>query len=239
MAPTARTPESLLEYSQRERKAIVLLTLAFIVLSALVHFGLGALYKPLPQVADTKPQPHETLIIGLETPTPTPTFPPTPTPKPVLRPALPHQQPQVRTSPDVSRRPPIVQPPIRPGPGETSGPGPEPSTGPGLGNGDQTVTSPTDRPAPVFAPCRLVRKVQPDYSEAMKSAGIAGTTAVIVEIAPDGRVISARVGESSGNSTLDNAALAAARASTYACPPAPDRPQADLYEVIYVFQLDS
>jgi periplasmic protein TonB len=216
----------------------VLLTLAFIVLSALVHFGLGALYKPLPQVADTKPQPHETLIIGLETPTPAPTFPPTPTPKPLLRPVQPHQQPQVRTSPDVSRRPPIVQPPTRPGPGETSGPGPGPSAGPGNGNGNQTVVPPTEPPEPVFAPCRMLRKVQPDYPDSVKGAGIQGTTIVIVAIGPDGQVVSARVGESSGNSTLDNAAVAAARASTYACPPTASH-QTDLYQVIYVFAMDS
>ncbi len=238
MAPTARTPESLLEYSQRERKAIVLLTLAFIVLSALVHFGLGALYRPLPQVVD-KPQPRETLIIGgLETPTPAPTFPPTPTPKPVFRPAQPLRQPQVRTSPDVSRpQPPIVQPPTRTGPGDTSGPGPGPSTGPGPGNGSQTVV-PTEPPEPVFAPCRMVRRIQPDYPESVKSAGIQGTTIVVVAIGPDGQVVSARVGESSGNSTLDNAAVAAARASTYACPPTASH-QTDLYQVIYVFSLDS
>jgi periplasmic protein TonB len=235
MAPTARTPESLLEYSQRERKAIVLLTLAFIVLSALVHFGLGALYRPLPQVVD-KPQPRETLIIGgLETPTPAPTFPPTPTPKPVFRPAQPHQQPQVRTSPDVSTRPPIVGPSMGPGPGETSGPGPGPSTGPGPGN--QTVVQ-TEPPEPVFAPCRMLRKIQPDYPEGVKSAGIQGTTIVVVAIGPDGQVVSARVGESSGNSTLDNAAVAAARVSTYACPPTASH-QTDLYQVIYVFSLDS
>jgi protein TonB len=237
MAPTARTPESLLEYSQRERKAIVLLTLAFIVLSALVHFGLGALYKPLPQVAD-KPQPRETLIIGgLETPTPAPTLPPTPTPAPVFRSAKPHQQPQVRTSPDISRRqPPIVQPPTQTGSGGTPGPGP--STGPGTGNGDQTVTRPTDPPEPVFAPCRMLRKIQPDYPDGVKSAGIQGTTIVVVAIGPDGQIVSARVGESSGNSTLDNAAVAAARASTYACPPTASH-QTDLYQVIYVFSLDS
>jgi TonB family protein len=238
MAPTARTPESLLEYSQRERKAIVLLTLAFIILSALVHFGLGALYKPLPQVADTKPQPHESMIWVMETPTPVPP-PPTPTPVPVLRPARPHQQPQVRTSPDVSQtQPPVVTPSTRPGPGETSGPGPGPSTGPGNGNGNQTVVPPTEPPEPVFAPCRMLRKVRPDYPDSVKGAGIQGTTIVIVAIGPDGQVVSARVGESSGNSTLDNAAVAAARASTYACPPTASH-QTDLYQVIYVFAMDS
>ena len=237
MAPTARTPESLLEYSQRERKAIVLLTLAFIVLSALVHFGLGALYKPLPQVADTKPQPHESMIWVMETPTPLPP-PPTPTPVPVFRRAQPHQQPQVRTSPDISQtQPPVVTPSMGPGTGETSGPGPGPSTGPATGNGNQTVV-PTEPPEPVFAPCRMVRRIQPDYPEGVKSAGIQGTTIVVVAIGPDGQVVSARVGESSGNSTLDNAAVAAARASTYACPPTASH-QTDLYQVIYVFSLDS
>lgn len=46
MAPSLRASESPSEYSKRERKAIVLLTLAFIVLSTIAHFALGALYRP-------------------------------------------------------------------------------------------------------------------------------------------------------------------------------------------------
>jgi TonB family protein len=84
----------------------------------------------------------------------------------------------------------------------------------------------------------MLRKVQPDYPDSVKGAGIQGTTIVIVAIGPDGQVVSARVGDSSGNSTLDNAAVAAARASSYACPPTASH-QTDLYQVIYVFSLDS
>lgn len=81
MAPTARTSLSLPEYSKRERKAILLLTLGFIILSALVHMGLGAMYRPTRPVADIAPQPHESTVIGhLESPTPMPTPPPTPRP---------------------------------------------------------------------------------------------------------------------------------------------------------------
>lgn len=85
----------------------------------------------------------------------------------------------------------------------------------------------------------MLRKIQPDYPEFVKSAGIQGTASVIVAIGPDGQVQSARIGESSSNASLDNAALAAARASTYSCPPAQGRPGTELYQVIYQFKLDS
>jgi TonB family protein len=84
----------------------------------------------------------------------------------------------------------------------------------------------------------MIHKVVPDYPEALRQEDIQGTAAVIVTIAPDGHVVDARIGESSGNVVLDASALAAARASTYECPPSQDRPQADLYQVIYTFLVD-
>ena len=85
----------------------------------------------------------------------------------------------------------------------------------------------------------MTRKIQPDYPDWIKSAGIQGTAIVILSMAPNGEVLSARIGDSSGNAGLDQAALNAARASAYACPAETGRGGPDLYQVIYTFRLDS
>ncbi|HME82746.1 MAG TPA: energy transducer TonB [Candidatus Eremiobacteraceae bacterium] len=240
MAPTARVPDSLPQYSKRERKAIVILSLAFIVLSALAHFLLGGALTPWfrlhPVHADTQtPQP-----IVIDT-SPRPTQAPTPTPRPTPTPAPAHARPspQPLTSSNPRETPgpfhSIAPPHIGAG---SPGPGASPLASPGI---DQPATAApaTARPSQDFAPCRMLHRVVPDYSDSLRGAGVEGTVSIIVAIGPDGQVVSAHVGESSGNALLDNAALSAARASTYACPPADGRPAADLYRVIYTFQLDS
>ena len=95
----------------------------------------------------------------------------------------------------------------------------------------------TAEPEQTFAPCRIVRKVEPLYPDVVKHESVQGVASVIILIGPNGEALSARIGESSGSRALDDAALAAARASSYQCPPATGR-QAELYQVIYQFSLD-
>ena len=76
-------------------------------------------------------------------------------------------------------------------------------------------------------------KVQPEYPELAKQQGIQGTAVVMVTISASGALVSAKIYQSSGNPLLDNAALRAARASTFK----PPSLQSD-YLIDYVFQLD-
>jgi periplasmic protein TonB len=236
MAPSLHASESPSEYSKRERKAIVLLTLAFVVLSTIAHFALGALYRPLPQPHDIAPQPHESTTWGRLDRQPAPT--PTPTPPPSVR-VVATTRPMPTGRPAHTRAP-IAKPPSLPGQGDkgpASGSDAPGSPGPVAPESPQPSAPP--EPAASFAPCRMTRKIQPDYPDWIKQAGIQGTAIVILSLGPNGDVLSARVGDSSGNAALDQAALAAARASGYECPPNTGRGGSDLYQVIYTFRLDS
>jgi periplasmic protein TonB len=230
VAPSPRLSTTPAESSKRERKAIVLLTVAFVVLSALMHFILGSFYHPLPAPPEAVPQPHETLIMGtLDTP------PPTPTPPPVTRTETP--KPAAASSAAPFRHGPISPPSTSPR--GTAGPGIDvlPSGPPG--NTESPVPDASPSAVPAFGACRIVRKVEPDYPDSEKQAGISGTVIVVISIAPDGQVLSARVGASSGNAALDRAAVDAAQRSSYACPHEAGRPEAELYQVVYQFRLDS
>jgi protein TonB len=238
VAPSLHASESPSEYSRRERKAIVLLTLAFIALSIVAHFIVGSLYGVIPPAHADAPPPESTMIITYETPTPKPTPPPavpTPTSPPQDHPVTPPQ-------PAASNIPLSTAPPVRPlriRAGSSPGPGTDtPATAsPGVVASHGSEVTPG--PAPSFAPCRMSRKIQPDYPDWIKSAGIQGTAIVILSMGPNGDVLSERIGDSSGNAALDQAALAAARASSYECPPDVGRGGTDLYQVIYTFRLDS
>ncbi len=232
MAPSLRASVSPLESSQRERKSIAKLTLAFIAISVLVHWLIGAAYQPKRIVITAEPR-ETTLVITRETPTPTPE-PSTPTPTPApARHVDSTPQPGLR-APKILVSPPVTRP-GSPNPGES--PGPRAPASPGGTGPTDTPPLPPASAAPDFAPCRIVHKVEPVYPDVVKQGGYQGTVAVILSIGPNGEVLSARVGESSGNQALDDSALAAARASTYQCPPAAGR-EVELYQVIYRFTLD-
>ena len=118
MAPSLTASKSPLEESQRERKAIVKLTLAFIVVSLVAHWLIGAFYHPR-RVVEI-PVPESTIIVIWETPTPRPApLTPTPTPKPAEHHTAPPAQSQ--------NLQPVNPPTSRPGPTAVSQ-----SPGPGL-----------------------------------------------------------------------------------------------------------
>lgn len=58
-------------------------------------------------------------------------------------------------------------------------------------------------------------RVQPTYPQAAVDAGIEGQVVVAITVGPDGRLLLATIRSSSGSTLLDDAALEAARASTY------------------------
>lgn len=73
-------------------------------------------------------------------------------------------------------------------------------------------------PAPVaevFVPPSFLSRQEPAYPERARRAGVEGTVGVRIALAPDGSVRQVELMQSSGSRHLDEAALAAARASTF------------------------
>lgn len=105
------------------------------------------------------------------------------------------------------------------------------------------VAAPPARAAaqdPIFAPERVVDAqvrvaVQPDESEADRERGAHGTSVVLVTIDPKGNVVNAAVGSSSGYSSLDRAAILAARSSQFVAPKINGRPATETYRIVYDF----
>jgi TonB family protein len=89
---------------------------------------------------------------------------------------------------------------------------------------------------------RFISRATPNYPAIIQDQGIQGEARVLVVIQPDGSLGSASIERSSGNDQLDQAALAAARDSTFA----PAHLSAALgsasivsvYFVLYTFKLD-
>jgi len=97
----------------------------------------------------------------------------------------------------------------------TSNPTPTPSN-PASAASNPNPASPT--PPPCTTPhmdAMLTRTVQPKYPESAREQGATGTVQVKVSLNPSGGVISTSIYKSSGNAELDQAALVAARESTY------------------------
>jgi protein TonB len=74
-------------------------------------------------------------------------------------------------------------------------------------------------PAPaaeVFVPPAFLSRQEPPYPERARRAGVEGVVGVRIALAPDGSVRQVELTQSSGSRLLDEAALTAARASTFA-----------------------
>jgi TonB family protein len=62
----------------------------------------------------------------------------------------------------------------------------------------------------------VVNQAQPEYPDAARDLGLGEVqVAVQVTIAPSGQLVGTKIAQSAGNMSLDNAAVAAARQSTY------------------------
>lgn len=226
-------------FTKRERYALALLTLCFIVASALVHLAIGSVGGRLfPHFQPAAAAPIQRIIIDkLARATPTPT--PAPTPR-IVATAMPHSQqtnvpssrPPVRPThptavntvgPSVDRfspAPPVITPP-------TAGPVVTPSAVPSASpDPQQSVEG------------YFIRKVAPDYPEIARDENVEGSVTVRVTIGPDGRLENAVVVQSSGNAELDAAALKAARDSLYRAPTLDGQPTKRDYLIVYTFNLD-
>jgi protein TonB len=67
----------------------------------------------------------------------------------------------------------------------------------------------------VFVPPSFLFRQEPAYPERAHRAGVEGVVGVRIALAPDGSVRQVELTQSSGSRLLDEAALAAARASTF------------------------
>ncbi|MGH7727328.1 MAG: TonB family protein, partial [Vulcanimicrobiaceae bacterium] len=93
---------------------------------------------------------------------------------------------------------------------------------------------------PIYAPEKIVAPRflfadQPDFPEMLRNQGVHASSIVLATVGPNGNLISARIGTSSGYSALDRAALAAARASRYAPPTIDGRAATETYRISYDF----
>jgi protein TonB len=154
--------------------------------------------------------------------------PPTPTPPPPKETPKPQVKPQSQPQPKLKLNVP-----------HTTSKGPStstvqkyvpPKTGTEQGAPTGVGTAPPAPPAPTAPPgtpkpaCKVpfqdaqaTNAVTPDYPEEAREAGMGEAQAtVVVTISPSGSLVSATIGQSTGNTAMDNAAVAAARQSTYA-----------------------
>ena len=87
------------------------------------------------------------------------------------------------------------------------------------------------------APPRFLDRVEPAYPPLARRAGVEGSVTLRLRLSAGGRLVSAEVAASSGSPTLDQAALAAARASRYAPAVAAGAPVASETVATYRFEL--
>lgn len=235
-------------FSQREKAVIAAATIACVVLSAAVHFTLGAAVEPFlmhraAPAADQTLTPIE--VVRFVHPTPTPTPVPTPTPPP------PRDHPRVTPSARPSAPPnpvhviPIARSSPQPGHGESPPPLPQNNQSP-LPQADASASpAASDSPKPdsgqpkQIAPGGFKHRVVPEYPQICVEQGAAGRTVIDVTIGSDGAVAAVWVGQTSGFACLDAAALAAAKESTYNPPEVDGRPVTETYLIVYEFSIDS
>lgn len=202
-------------------------------ISFIAHALVAAAVHPRAVRAAPPPKPGRMAIVWIRTPKP-----PKPRPEPPRKAPAAHHA----TKPTVPRAP-VARRVAASGPGRTirargDGPvadpgpaGPGTGIGPAVGNPPGAAGGP---PADVATPgcaqpdreARTIDTVQLQAPEIAREQGLTGTAQVEVTLRPDGGVQSVAIYKSSGSTALDDAALAAARQTTYAaarrnCEPVP------------------
>lgn len=104
------------------------------------------------------------------------------------------------------------------------------------------AAAPDPAPTEIYAPevvvdARFINEVRPEYPDIAKETGQQGSAVVLVTIGPKGNVVSAKIGQSAGNAMLDQAALKAARASTFQAPRIDGKAATETYRIVYNFSL--
>lgn len=196
-----------------------------IILSLLIHLVFGAFLPNLKNAAENneveKVSMTKKIRVRIPTPPPpTPTPPPSPTPPPQSTPPPKKQQ--------------VVQPKLKvnlvhqsssaKAGASTENTVSQPKTGNEggvpAGQGTAAPAGPVATPKPACAnpnvEATVTNPVQPDYPESARDLGL-GPVSVEVEVTvgPSGNLVTASIFKSSNNMSIDQAALRAARQSTY------------------------
>lgn len=179
-----------------------------------------------------------------EEPPPEP-MPPEPEPEPVAEPPPP-------PPPDAMEEPAPVEPP-KPQPTPKPRPAVKPAIKPPPVQSARTGTArAASSPMPAgFVPgasaggavgesrARYKHRVKPAYPESLRRTGASGRVSIVVVVSPQGRPISARVSQSSGNALFDQAALTAARSSEFYPKKAMGVPVQDTVLIPYRFEIEN
>ncbi len=194
------------------------------VISIAVHLLVGLLMPNITQHSEEEQVEKVTMskkiVVKIPTPPPpTPTPPPSPTPPPQSTPPPKVQQPQpkplkvnlVKTTSNnanSSTEETVSQPKT----------GSENGAPAGQGTAGPTTAAGTPKPACANpnVEASVTNAVNPDYPESAKDLGLGAVTVEVeVTVGPSGNLVSASVYKSANNMAIDQAALRAARQSTY------------------------
>jgi protein TonB len=184
-----------------------------------------ALVESVEQVAEPTPEPPA--------PEPIPPMPPEP-PAPIPPDAIPDSAP----APEPPKPTPLPQPKSKPKPA------PRPvaalaTTGAMTGTTSGNPGAAAGKPARGDSAHATWRnRVRPAYPAAARAAGQAGRVLIVVNVNALGNPAGARISSSSGFPSLDQAALSAARSSTYNPRRIAGIPLPDTISVPYTFRLD-
>ena len=87
-------------------------------------------------------------------------------------------------------------------------------------------------------PPKPLSLVQPAYPEEARKAGVEGMAIIEVKVGVDGAVLDCQLAEGSGNSSLDSAALGAARAAKFSAGTVDGKPVEMRVRLPFSFKLD-
>jgi protein TonB len=104
----------------------------------------------------------------------------------------------------------------------------------------QSAPQAAEAAGPINAADRIVEAkmsyaAAPDYPDMARDEGVRGTSVVLVTVDGKGSIMHMSIASSSGNGSLDRAALAAARSSQYVAPRIDGKPAIETYRVTYDF----
>lgn len=226
----------------------------YLAIAIAIHASVlwGVRFGP-PAFISSEEDPGETVEVALvesaedaaePTPEPPPPEPPPPPPEP------PTPVPPPPPPPDAIPDPVPVPEAPKPTPRPTPKPAPKPAaraTTP-IASAPKKSSAPAGNPGPASTAGKPGRgdaahatwrnRVRPAYPGAARAAGHAGRVLIIVNVNALGRASGARVYKTSGHASLDQAALAAARASTYNPKKIAGLPLPDTITIPYTFRLE-
>jgi protein TonB len=226
-------------FSKREKYSLVLCSFAFIAFSGVVHTMIGSMGEGLMPhfTVQVTPSPQTIIIIPgpkhTPKPTPTPHITSTPPPPKVTPPTVPAVHPPKNNARDNHDIGPTEAPYVVPTTPVVVTPSAPPATPTA-----QPSAAPTPNAPVVIDESRFKYKAPLEYPPIAMQQNIEGTVVVLVTIGPDGTLLSATIDVSSGNASLDEAALNAARASLYTPYLANGVPTEQQYKIVYDFQLN-